>query len=65
MFASDYVKVDGVFVGGSPHECMSVMDCLCTSVLACFYAYINMVVIFMHEVMVCGWYGHAVMTGFG
>ena len=43
-------------VGFARHECMSVMHWLCMSVLIYCYAYIDMVVVVMHEVMVCGWY---------
>ena len=53
-----HVEVDGVVVGCGRHECMSVMHWLCKLVLICFYAYIDMVIVVMHEIMVCGWYGH-------
>lgn len=46
-------------VGCGHHECMLVMHWLCMIVLMCCYTYINMVIVVVHEIMVCGWYGDA------
>jgi len=54
-----HVKIDGVVVGCVCHECMSIMHCLCMSMLICCYAYIDTVIVVVHDIMVCGWYGHA------
>lgn len=54
-----HVEVDGVVVGYGRHEYMSVMHLLCISVSIHHYAYIDMVIVVVHEVMVCGWYSHA------
>jgi len=43
-------------VGYGRHECMLVMHWLCMLVLIYCYAYIDIIVVFMHEVMECGWY---------
>jgi len=56
------VEVDGVVVVCGHHECMSVMHWLCMSVLIYRYAYIDVIIVVMHEVIVCGWYGRALMT---
>ena len=60
---SCHVKVDGVVVGSRRRECMSIMHLLCMLVSIRNYAYIDMVIVFVHEIMVCGWYGHALITG--
>ena len=48
------MKVESVIVGCGRHECMSIMHWLCMSVLIYCYAYIDMVIVVMHEVMMCG-----------
>ncbi len=55
------MEVDGV-VGCGHHGCLSVMHLLCMSVLIYCYEYIEMVAVFMHKVIVCGWYGHTLIT---
>ena len=53
------MEVDGVIVVCGRNECMLVIQLLCMSVSICNYAYIEMVIVVVHEVMVCGWYSHA------
>ena len=57
------MKVDGIDFGCGRHEYMSIMHWLCMLVFICCYEYIDMVIVFVHEVVVCGWYGHALLTG--
>ncbi len=54
-----HVKVDVVFVGCVCHEGTSVMHWLCMLVLICRYAYTDLVIVVVHELIICGWYGHA------
>jgi len=45
------------------HESMLVIHLLCMPMIIYCYAYIDMVVVVMLEVMVCGRYGYALITG--
>ena len=58
-----HVNVDGVVLGCGCHECMLVMHWLCMLVLICCYTYIDMVIVVVNKVMVCGRYGHALIVG--
>jgi len=53
------VKVDGVVVGCICCEFLSVMHLLCMLVSIRHYTYIDMVIVVMHVVMVCGLCSHA------
>lgn len=49
-------------VGCVRHERMLVMHFLSMSMIIYCYAYIGMVVVVMHEVVVCGWYDKTLIT---
>ena len=53
------MKIDGVVVVCIYCECVLVMHLLCMLVSIRHYAYIDMVIVVVPKVMVCGWYVHA------
>jgi len=57
-----HASVDGVGVGCGHYELILVMHLLCMLASIHHYAYIDMIIVVVHEIMVCGWYGHALIT---
>jgi len=63
-----HVKVDGVMLDVSITSigqlCMLVFSCILYACMHTYvdYAYIDMRIVIMHEVLMCGFYGHALMT---
>jgi len=62
LYLCHHLKVDGFVVGCVFREYMLAMHWLCMSMLICFYTYIDMVIVVVHDVMVCGRYGHALIN---